>query len=317
MNSAPKYGLVIHGGAGAIHRKKMTTDREQAYRSELSKAVQTGYDVLSDGGSGIEAVQKAINVMENSPLFNAGKGAVFTHDGHNEQDATIMDGSTLQAGSIAGVAHIKNPIDIARLVMEKSQHVLLIGDGAESFAKSHGMDMMAPEYFFTDLRWQQLQKAIEKERIAKNDVSTHLDHDGNLGTVGAVAYDKGGNLAAATSSGGMTNKRFGRVGDSAIVGAGTYANNRTCAVSTTGHGEFFMRGVTAYDVSALMEYKQLSLTDAAGLVIKDKLTALGGIGGLIAIDSEGNIAMPYNSEGMYRGYRLSNGHSDVKIWEDK
>jgi beta-aspartyl-peptidase (threonine type) len=253
--------------------------------------------------------------MENSPLFNAGKGAVFTHDGKNEQDATIVDGATGMAGAVAGVKHIANPIDLARLVMEKSSHVLLIGDGAEVFAVTEGMRLVDEKYFHTDRRWNQLQKALAKEREA-GEHAVRLSEDDRHGTVGAVALDKSGNLAAATSSGGMTNKKFGRVGDSALVGAGTWADNDTCAVSTTGHGEYFMRGVVAYDVGALMAYKGMSLEEAAAAVIHNRLTLREGTGGLIAIDRQGNFTMPFNTEGMYRGHLLKGGQPVVKIFRD-
>ncbi len=312
-----EFGIVIHGGAGTILRMSLTAELEAQYRERLQASLAAGYEILEKGGGGLDAVCAAVNVMENSPLFNAGKGAVFTHEGHNEQDASVMDGRTLECGGVASVKRIKNPVDLARLVMEKSEHVLLCGEGAEAFATKYNIDLVDADYFYTDMRWNQLQKALEKEKHLKTDYS-QLDHtpDDKHGTVGAVALDKEGNLAAATSSGGMTNKRFSRIGDSPIIGAGNYANNSTCAVSTTGHGEFFMRCLTAYDVSAMMEYKQMTLTEAAEIAIVEKLTRLGGTGGLIAIDRQGDIALPFNTPGMYRGYRLANDEPAVAIFKE-
>jgi beta-aspartyl-peptidase (threonine type) len=312
----PKFGIVIHGGAGTISKDKMTPELERAYHEGLLQSLTAGYEVLAAGGASLDAVQKAVNVMEDLPLFNAGKGAVFTHDGTNEQDAAIMDGQTLKAGAVAGVRHIKNPIDLARLVMERSPHVFLAREGAEEFARSQGMEMMPDEYFFTERRWQQLQEAKAKaaELEAKQILEKDTDQKQNLGTVGAVALDLAGNLAAATSTGGMSNIRYGRIGDSPIIGAGTYANNRTCAISTTGHGEFFMRAVTAYDVSAMMEYCGVGLIKAAEDAIYTKLAALGGTGGLIAIDRNGLISMPFNTSGMYRGHYLAGGRPETGIY---
>ncbi len=329
--------LVIHGGAGTITRKNMTPEREKAYRDVLNQALQTGYGVLKKGGTSLDAVEATIRIMEDSPLFNAGKGAVFTHEGKNELDAAVMDGKTLKAGSIAGVTTIKNPISTARRVMDKSEHVMMIGPGAEAFAKAQGMELVDPKYFYTEARWKALQNALKEETI-------ELDHSsgsgttktaadttrktGSLvddkifvegkkyGTVGCVALDQYGNLAAGTSTGGMTNKRYGRVGDAPIVGAGTYANNATCAVSATGHGEFFIRSVVGYDISALMEYKGLSVKKAADEVVMKKLVDRGGEGGVIALDRNGNFAMPFNSEGMYRGYIKADGTSEVLIYKD-
>ena len=317
------FGIVIHGGAGTILKENLTPELEIEYQEKLTESIQAGYDILKDGGTSLNAVQKAVNVMEDSALFNAGKGAVFTNEGTNEQDATIMCGATLNTGGVAGVQHVKNPIDLARAVMDKSEHVLFGSEGAEQFARLHNIELVDDKYFYTEKRWQQLEKAREKEQKDSSDFSMldHSDHidEGKHGTVGAVALDKDGNLAAATSSGGMTNKKFGRIGDSAIPGVGTYANNKTCAVSTTGHGEYFMRCVTAYDVSAMMEYQKLSLKDATERAIHTKLTELGGTGGLIAIDSKGNIALPFNTPGMYRGYLLDEQDKPfVKIFkEDK
>jgi len=313
------FAIAIHGGAGTILRIEMTPEKEKAYVGGLRESLQAGYGVLRDGGAAIDAVQAAVLSMEENPLFNAGKGAVFTHEGTHEQDACIMDGVTRNVGAIAAVRRIRNPILLARLVMDKSQHVLLCGEGAERFAVANGMTLVDdPKYFWTEHRWNQLQKALEKEkREAK--ANTRLDHSDDqdkIGTVGAVAVDQQGNLAAATSTGGMTNKRHGRIGDTPIIGAGTYADNRTCAVSATGVGEFIMRGVLAYDMAALMEYKRMSLIDAANLAVMEKLTALGGSGGVVAIDRDGHIAMPFNSEGMYRGFMLADGKIETAIFRE-
>jgi L-asparaginase / beta-aspartyl-peptidase len=310
------FGIVIHGGAGAISKYKMTPELEKAFHTALVESLTAGYDVLKEGGSSLEAVQKAVNVMEDCPLFNAGKGAVFTHAESNEMDAAIMDGETLKAGAVAGVKHIRNPINLARLVMEKLPHVLLARDGAEEFARAQGMELLPDEYFFTEQRWQQLMEVKARE----NKQSNRPEANGSVeehksGTVGAVALDRSGNLAAATSTGGMTNSRYGRIGDSPIIGAGTYANNRTCAVSTTGHGEFIMRAVTAYDISAMMAYRGMSLSQAAETAIYGRLTELGGTGGLIAIDRYGNIALPFNTPGMYRGYYLPNEPPKTMIYK--
>ena len=315
----PEYGLAIHGGAGAIARERMGPGLETRIREGLSAAIEAGYRVLEAGGRATDAVEAAVVSMEDSPLFNAGKGAVFTHDGLHEQDATVMDGATLEAGAVAAVRTIRNPIRAAHEVLRHSPHVLLAGEGAEAFARARGLETAAAEYFFTERRWRQLDRVRSRERALARE-SSELSEDGaeddtKHGTVGAVALDRAGNLAAATSSGGMTNKRWGRVGDSALVGAGTYANNATCAVSTTGHGEYFMRAVTAYDLSVLMEHKRLSVEDAAACVIMDKLAALGGTGGLVAIDRGGRIAMPFNTRGMHRGYRLAGGAAEVGIFE--
>lgn len=313
LSAKQTIGIVIHGGAGIIPRNEMTSEMEADYRATLQGALKVGYGVLARGGLALDAVQRAVNVLEDSPLFNAGKGAVFTHDGHNEQDATIMDGSTGMAGCVAGVRRVRNPINLARLVMEKSPHVLLIADGAERFALAQGMDLVEEKYFFTDRRWQQLQDAIAKEKQGTSKTA-RLSEDGRHGTVGAVALDRQGQLAAATSSGGMTNKRSGRVGDSAIVGAGTWADTRV-AVSTTGQGEYFIRGVTAYDIAALMDYQDMSLADATATAM-DKLGKRGGTGGLIAIDRDGNIALPFNTTGMFRGHLLPGAQPLVDIFRE-
>jgi L-asparaginase / beta-aspartyl-peptidase len=318
-----KFGLVIHGGAGTIDRSKMTPEREQEYRESLKRALTAGYDVLKKGGSSLDATEAAVRVLEDDPHFNAGKGSVFTDAGTNELDAAIMDGKTLKAGAVANLRRIRNPISLARMVMEKSEHaiksprvgpLLITGEGAERFAKENGVELVDQKYFFTQERWDALQKVKEAEKgggaAEKKFIISDQDRHG---TVGAVALDKNGNLAAATSTGGTTNKKAGRVGDSPIIGGGTYANNATCAVSCTGDGEYFIRAVVAYDVSALMEYRGMKLPDAAQSAL-DKAKRLGGEGGLIAIDKEGNIALPFNSNGMYRGYVDSNGKFVVDIY---
>lgn len=311
----PEFGIVIHGGAGAIARYKMTPELEKAFHTGLTESLTAGYEILESGGSSLDAVQRAVNVMEDVALFNAGKGAVFTNTGTNEMDAAIMDGQTLKAGAVAGVRHIKNPVSLARLVMEKTAHLLLARDGAEEFAKTQGIEFMPEDYFFTEQRWQQLVEIKAREgRPALSE--GNLEKDQKSGTVGAVALDRSGNLAAATSTGGMTNCRYGRVGDSPIIGAGTYADNHTCAVSTTGHGEFFMRALTAYDVSALMKYCGMNLSQATEKAIYGRLTELGGTGGLIAIDRKGNIALPFNTPGMYRGYYLPDSRPETAIYKE-
>lgn len=311
------FALVIHGGAGTILKSNMSPELEKAYTDKLTEALKAGYDTLSKGGTSLDAIVVSIKILEDSPLFNAGKGSVFTADGKNEMDAAIMDGKTLKAGSVAGVRTIKNPITAARCVMEKSQHVMMVGAGAEKFAKTCKCEFADTSYFFEQKRLNQLQKIKKEEK-------TQLDHgsltpteypDQKFGTVGVAALDRFGNIAAGTSTGGMTNKKYGRVGDAPIIGAGTYANNKTCAISCTGHGEFFMRVVVAHDVSALMEYKGLSLEKAADEVVNKKLKEMGGDGGLIGIDAKGNITMPFNSAGMYRGYMKSDGKTEVLIYK--
>ncbi len=313
------FGMVIHGGAGTILKKNMTPELEQAYQSKLKEALQTGYDILKNNGSSMDAVEATINILEDSPLFNAGKGAVFTGDGTHELDASIMDGRTLQAGAVASVKHVKNPITLARLVLEKSPHVMMVGAGAEEFAVQHNLDRVSQYYFYTEKRWKSLQKrkeSVEEKTTLVPEKENIKLADKEKGTVGAAALDKAGNLAAGTSTGGMTNKMFGRVGDSPIIGAGTYANNQTCAVSGTGHGEYFMRLLVSYDIHALMAYEGKSLKEAANTVIMKKLEELGGTGGIIAIDKDGNIAMPFNTDGMYRGYIRENGETVVKIYKN-
>ncbi len=315
------FSIIIHGGAGTILKKNMTAEKEAAYKAKLEEAIRTGFDILKNGGSSLDAVEKTINIMEDSPLFNAGKGAVFTHDEANEHDASIMDGKTLNAGASAGTTMVKNPINLARAVMEKSPHVMLSGTGADTFAEEHGLSIVTPDYFYNERRFKSLQRIKDKEK-------TELDHDtkvsfydddiknSKFGTVGCVALDKNGNLAAGTSTGGMTNKRWGRIGDSPIIGAGTYANNNTCAVSSTGWGEYFIRAMVAYDISALMEYKGMSLKAAAHEVIQNKLTRLGGTGGIVAIDKDGNMVSEFNTTGMYRATMNEKGEMNVEIYKE-
>ncbi len=326
----PRLGFVIHGGAGAIGRNEMIPELEKQYRAKLEEAVLAGYKALQDGKTGLDAVEIAIKILEDSPLFNAGKGAVFTADGKNELDASIMDGKTLKAGAVAGLHHIKNPVSLARMVMEKSAHVMLSGDGAEKFAREQGMELVPESYFYTESRWKALQRIKEEERKnaeaqkqGKKISLLEIEKPPNRhGTVGAVALDRDGNLAAATSTGGMTNKKFGRIGDAPIIGAGTYANNNTCAVSATGWGEYFIRLGVARDISSLMEYQARTVQDAADTVIQRKLPALGKTdgkladGGVIAIDKFGNIGISFNSEGMYRAYINSEGKPVVEIYKD-
>jgi len=306
-----EFGIVIHGGAGIILKEKMTPELEAGFHAGLTDSLDSGYEILKSGGSSLDAVHRAVNVMEENPLFNTGRGSVFTYDGGHAMDAAIMDGKTLKAGAVAGVQHIKFPITLARLVMEKTPHLLLAGAGAEEFAQAHGMELAPDEYFHTRRRWEQLLEAK-----AKAGETEFPKEPKSLGTVGAVALDKAGNLAAATSTGGMSNSRYGRIGDSPIIGAGTYANNLTCAVSTTGHGEYFMRALTAYDLSALMEYRGMSLSEAADDVIFKKLASLGGTGGLVAIDRQGNFVMPFNTPGMYRGHYLAAGKPETTIYKE-
>ena len=307
-----KYSLVIHGGAGTLVKGLMTEEKEAQYKAALNEALEKGYAVLENGGNALDAVAVAVTVLEDSPLFNAGRGSVFTNDGTHEMDASIMDGKTLDAGAVSLITGIKNPISLARDVMEKTEHVFLAGEGAMRFAKTLGYKLESPEYFYDELRYQQWQNIKDSDKF-------ELDHsmkkEGKFGTVGAVACDQNGNVAAATSTGGMTNKRWGRVGDSPMVGAGTYANNETCAVSCTGSGEYFIRGVVAYDVSCLMEYKGMTLEEAADEVINNRVLKIGGDGGLIAVDSKGNVAMPFNTEGMYRAYKTSEGKKEIGIYK--
>lgn len=319
-NTTPSFGIVIHGGAGTILKENMTDSLENVYRAKLEEAIKVGHTILKNGGTAMEAVTKTINVMEDSPLFNAGKGAVFTHEETNELDASVMDGATRNAGAIAGVKHIKNPINLAHAVMEHSPHVLLSGEGAERFAKEQGIETVDASYFYTENRFKTLQRVKEREGSnTTKKVSVAKDpyiKDSKFGTVGCVALDKNGDLAAGTSTGGMTNKRWNRIGDSPIIGAGTYANNATCAVSSTGWGEFFIRGMVAHDISAMMEYKGVSLQEAAKEVIQKKLPNLGGDGGIIAIDKKGNVSMEFNTLGMYRAHMDSEDNLKIAMYKE-
>lgn len=307
------FSLAIHGGAGTITRNSLTAEKEQHYHDALLEALVAGESILKSGGSALDAVMQAVMSLEDCPLFNAGRGSVFTATGQHEMDASIMRGDTLDAGAVAGVKGIKNPVVLARAVMEQSEHVMLSGLGAETFAKETGITFESEKYFYTEQRFQQLQEAI---RGGKVQLDHTLSENKKFGTVGAVAKDQQGNLAAATSTGGMTNKKFNRIGDSPIIGAGTYANNKTCAVSCTGHGEFFIRAVVAYDISCLMEYKGLSLEEACRMVVQDKLVKIGGEGGLIAVDYSGNISLPFNSEGMYRGWLTEKDRPQTAIYKE-
>ena len=318
QTSTPTFGIVIHGGAGTILRANMTPEREAAYREVLAEAIQVGHTILKNGGSSQEAVEKTIHIMEDSPLFNAGKGAVLTSDETIELDASFMHGAQLDAGAISGVKTVRHPISAAIKVMENSQHVMLSGAGADAFAASQGLEIVAPEYFFTERRINSLKRVKEAEAKKESISSTEevfVKHQ-RYGTVGSVALDLEGNLAAGTSTGGMTNKKWNRIGDAPIIGAGTYANNATCAISATGWGEYFIRSVVAHDISALMEYKGLSIQEAAHTVIHDKVGGLGGDGGVVGIDSQGNVAMEMNTPGMYRAHMDAAGKLNVKIYKD-
>ena len=303
------YSIAVHGGAGTISKNKLTQDKEAQYTKGLEEALSAGEVILKAGGTSIEAVASAVRCLEDHPLFNAGKGSVFTFEGTHEMDAAIMCGKTLKAGSVAGIQSIKNPISLAKKIMDTSEFVFLSGQGAENFAREHQLEFESGDYFFTEDRFLQLQSARNGSRV-------QLDHadDKKFGTVGAVAIDRQGNLAAATSTGGMTNKRYGRIGDSPVIGAGTYANNHTCAVSATGHGEYFIRSVVAYDISCLMEYKGFDLQKACEKVVNEKLIKLKGEGGVIAVDLNGNISLCFNSEGMYRAYVKEGGKKEVRIF---
>jgi beta-aspartyl-peptidase (threonine type) len=302
-----KCALVIHGGAGTISPEQITPEMERDLRAGLQRSLNAGHAILKDGGSSLDAVVAAVRTLEDDPLFNAGRGSVFTSAGTHEMDAAVADGRTLKAGAIGGTKRVKNPTLLARAVMEKSPHVMLVADGAEDFARELGLEIVEQEYFFTEQRWQALERVRATRAEPLSDADRH-------GTVGAVALDQSGNLAAATSTGGNTNKWPGRIGDTPVIGAGTYANNQTCAVSATGDGEFFIRAVTAHDLSALMEYGGMNLAAAARAVI-EKVGALGGTGGLIAVDREGNIALPFNTTGMYRGYVAAEGTNFVAIYK--
>lgn len=305
-----KLVLAVHGGAGTILPSSMTDEKEKAYKSALEASLRAGYSLLKKGFSSLDAVQAAVIILEDCPLFNAGKGSVFTHDGTHEMDASIMDGRTLKAGAIAGVQNIKNPVVLARSIMDHSEFVFLSGKGAEDFAALMKIPTEEADYFFNQFRYDQLMDS-------RNTGSVQMDHnDKKFGTVGAVAIDCNGNLSAATSTGGMTNKRYNRIGDTPVIGSGTYANNKTCAISCTGHGEYFLRAVVAYDISCLMEYKGLSLKQACEKVVMDKLVKIGGEGGLIALDTKGNIELPFNSDGMYRASKKSDSDIYIGIYKD-
>ena len=326
--NAQTIAIVIHGGAGVINRADMTPEREARYRTGLEAARDAGYAVLERGGSSLDAVTAAVRTMEDDPQFNAGRGAVLNHDGIAELDSSIMEGKTLRAGAVAGVKHVKNPVELARLVMEKSPHVMLVGGGAEDFALEQGVVLVPNSYFRTDARVGALEQAIKEEKEqalrktgaalpaagARPEAAWPL---GSTGTVGAVALDRAGNLAAATSTGGLTNKRPGRVGDSPLIGAGTYANNRSCAVSATGDGEFFIRSVVAHDICAQVAYRHVSLEAAAREVIHEKIEGMKASGGVIALDAAGDIVADFNSEGMFRAARDSHGRKDVAIYKDR
>ncbi|MFT5437966.1 MAG: beta-aspartyl-peptidase (threonine type) [Ulvibacter sp.] len=317
--TSENFGIVIHGGAGTILKENMSDSLENAYREKLKQAITEGYTILKNGGTSMQAVTKTINIMEDSPLFNAGKGAVFTHEETNELDASVMDGATLNAGAVTGVTRVRNPIDLALAVMEQSPHVMLSGKGAEIFAEEKGFLLVDPSYFHTEKRYNQLRKIKNREK--ENAISVSFEDpfikDSKFGTVGCAALDKHGNLAAGTSTGGMTNKRWNRIGDAPIIGAGTYANNATCAVSSTGWGEFFIRGMVAHDISAMMEYKGVTLQEAAREVIQKKIPALGGTGGIVSIDKDGKVAMEFNTAGMYRAHMNSEGELIIGIYKNE
>lgn len=307
------FSIAIHGGAGTLVKGLMTPELEAEYKAALQNALTQGYAVLEKGASALDAVEVAVRLLEDSTLFNAGKGSVFTAEGTHEMDAAIMNGENLKAGAVSLITGIKNPVSLARDIMDKSYHVFLAGEGAMQFAKSSGYTIESPDYFYDEVRYKQWQGIKDSDNF-------QLDHsvkkDGKFGTVGAVACDQKGNIAAATSTGGMTNKKWGRVGDSPMIGAGTYANNNTCAVSCTGSGEYFIRGVVAYDVSCLMEHKGMSVEEASNEVINNRILKIQGDGGLIAIDTKGNIAMPFNTEGMYRACKTSKGKEVIAIYKE-
>lgn len=309
-----QYSIAIHGGAGTILKSEMTDELEIAYRSGLQTALDAGYAVLSKGGTATAAVLEATIVLENNILFNAGKGSVFTNKGVHEMDAAIMNGADLSAGAVAGVTGVKNPVELAYKVMMNSNHVLLCGEGANEFAREQKVPMENEDYFFSAFRYKQWETIRESDDYALDHSSAKENGEKKFGTVGAVACDKLGNIAAATSTGGMTNKKYGRVGDSPLIGCGTYANNKTCAISATGHGELFIKAVAAYDVSCLMEYKGLALQDAMHIVVNDKLIKIKGEGGMIGVDAAGNVVMLFNCEGMYRGMINSTGTNEVAIY---
>ena len=307
-----EYAIAIHGGAGYMKPGMFSDSLEKAYKAKLKEAVTHGNQRLADGETAVTAVKETLMILEDSPLFNAGKGAVFTHEETNELDASIMDGKTLNAGAVAGVKHVKNPISLAEQVMLNSKHVMLSGKGAEQFAEQQNIEMKDADYFFTEKRFQSLQNA----KSADKEQASLLSEDHKFGTVGCVALDQKGHLAAGTSTGGMTNKKFGRIGDSPIIGAGSYANDKTCAVSSTGHGEYFIRGVVAYDISAMMEYRSLDLADATQKVIQEKLKELGGDGGVVALDHYGDVSFEFNTSGMFRAYANDQDELEVGIYQN-
>jgi beta-aspartyl-peptidase (threonine type) len=319
IDTSTNFAIVIHGGAGGIKKEYFTEEQQKAYTTTLQEALDAGYEVLENGGISLDAVQAAIKVLENSPLFNAGKGAVYNSDGNQEMDAAIMDGETLNAGAVAGVNHIKNPILAARMVMDSTSHVLLSGKGAEILASKFGLEMVDSSYFFTEKRMNQLIEVQGKEKTSLDHtaflIKNELIDDHKYGTVGAVAIDKNGNIAAGTSTGGMTNKKYGRIGDVPIIGAGTYANNKTCGISATGTGEFFIRSVAAHEVSSLIMYKNLSPANALHEVLFKQIGPLGGEGGMILIDKNGNVYWDFNSSGMFRAYKKSDGDSKIEMFE--
>lgn len=308
------FGLVVHGGAGYIYKGRYSESEENAYKSKLQEAIDTGYAVLQRNGNALDAVEKTIHILEESPLFNAGIGSVMTSEETVELDAAIMDGSNLKAGAVAGIKHIKSPISLARMVMDKSPHVFMIGEGAEKFGIENGMERVENSYFYTEQKLKEIRKIKQEEK--KRNQSLIYKEEYKYGTVGCVALDVQGNLAAGTSTGGMVNKKFGRVGDVPVIGAGTYAKNSTAALSCTGHGEFFIRNVVAHDISSLIEYKNMSLIDAAKELIHNKLMKQKALGGVIGIDAKGNITMEFNTEGMFRGYKLNNGKSFIGMYKE-
>jgi beta-aspartyl-peptidase (threonine type) len=312
-----KFTIALHGGSGTILKEQMTAELETAYLKGLQDALNAGFAVLEKGKNAVDAVRIAVTELENNILFNAGRGSVFTNNGTHEMDASVMDGSDLSAGAVAAVANIRNPVELAFAVMRKSEHVFMSGKGAEEFAKQHGIALAPDEYFFSQFRYDQWQAIKDSDNTAldHNIIPEIAKKEKKFGTVGAVACDRYGNLAAATSTGGMTNKQYGRIGDSPIIGIGTYANNKTCAISCTGHGEPFIKVVAAYDVSCLMEYKGLPLEEAMKVVVMDKLIKIDGEGGMIGVDGKGNAALVFNSSGMYRGIRSSDGRNEVGIYQ--
>lgn len=323
-----EFAIVIHGGAGTIKKENMTPELEKQYNDKLTEAIKAGHTILKNGGDAMDAVEASIRIMEDSPLFNSGKGAVFTHDGINSLDASFMDGKTLNAGAVAGITTVKNPISLARKVMTDSEHVLLSGAGGDAFAKAlqdPNIEIVENSYFYTENRYQSLQRVLKREAAKQNaadkkvallELEDPFIKDSKYGTVGCVALDKNGNIAAGTSTGGMTNKKYGRIGDSPIIGSGTYANNATCGVSSTGHGEYFIRAQVAYDISALMEYKGMTLKQATDAVIQKKLVDLGGTGGIVALDHLGNVSMEFNTAGMYRATMNDQDELVVGMYKD-